>query len=79
MPYVRLILTFLTLICPSLAFSAPAKEALPPDRGGFIESMGQPLSFMPYAGLSIGAFAPSGNDTDVSSTLTLGLFKNILS
>jgi phosphatidylserine/phosphatidylglycerophosphate/cardiolipin synthase-like enzyme len=64
-----------------IALPAPtmADDAVPPDEGGFVESMGQPPRFMPYAGLGVGAYRPADDGTDVTGTLTLGLFRNLLS
>ena len=67
------------LIAAFLAFPAAAEEPLAPDEGGRIESMGQPPTFFPYAGLGTGAYRPSGDRIEPTGTLTLGLFHNLLS
>jgi phosphatidylserine/phosphatidylglycerophosphate/cardiolipin synthase-like enzyme len=69
----------LVLFCIGLAAPAGAEDRSPPDEGGFVESMGQPPRWMPYAGLGAGAYGPAGDDPEPTGTLTLGLFRNLLS
>ena len=53
---------------------------LPPDEGGEIESMGQPALFMPYGGLSVGAYKPAdGDDSVAAGTFHAGVFRPITS
>jgi hypothetical protein len=74
----RLILVFLIFISATASIPALADDVMPPDEGGFIESMGQPHRIKPYAGLSVGAYEPAGDDSDPTATLTFGLFKDML-
>jgi len=65
-------LTCLALVSPAAA------DALDPDEGGFIESMGQPPTWFPYVSPSGGVHEPS-DDAAGAGYLTLGIFKNVLS
>ena len=65
---------------PDGSGSRRGRDTLPPDAGGEIESMGQPPLFLPYGGLSVGAYRPADDDDSAASgTLHLGLFKSITS
>jgi hypothetical protein len=70
---------FLILMGGMLCLPAFSEETPPPDEGGFIESMGQPPRLMPYVGLGAGAYRPSGDRIDPTGTLTLGVFRNLMS
>src|SRR5688572_25604629 len=68
----------------ALLLTAPARSAdetdRPPGKGGLTKSMGQPGRFMPYGGLSVGAYRPAdGDDAVAAGQLHLGLFKPITS
>jgi hypothetical protein len=45
------ILVLWLLLGIALAAPAVAEDGVPPDEGGFVESMGQPPRLIPYAGL----------------------------
>lgn len=64
--------------CLGLPSPVRAGDAPKDDDGALVESMGQPPTFMPYAGFTAGVTDPAG-DASASTSVTVGLFRNVLS
>jgi hypothetical protein len=66
------------MACLIMALPAGAQEAVSPDAGGKIVSLGQPLSLKPYGGLSLGGYFED-QASEFTAYLNAGIQKDLLS
>jgi len=56
-----------------------AQEIIPPSRGGFIKSLGQPQIYKWYSGFSLGIYRPLDREQNTGSAqLKLGAYRDLV-